>query len=46
MTAIVDSDQHLYESRSLWVDHIDPGLRDEALTIDRRRSRVSVADMA
>jgi predicted TIM-barrel fold metal-dependent hydrolase len=33
MTAIVDSDQHLYESRSLWVEHIDPGLRDEALTI-------------
>jgi predicted TIM-barrel fold metal-dependent hydrolase len=33
MTAIVDSDQHLYESRTLWVDHIDPGQRSEALAI-------------
>jgi predicted TIM-barrel fold metal-dependent hydrolase len=30
---IVDSDQHLYESRNLWVEHVDPGLRHEALTI-------------
>lgn len=33
MTAVIDSDQHLYESRTLWADHIDPGLRAEALTI-------------
>lgn len=31
---IVDSDQHLYEPRTLWRDHIDPGLRDEALRIE------------
>lgn len=33
MTHIIDSDQHLYESRSLWVDFIDPAARDEALTL-------------
>lgn len=31
---IVDCDQHLYEPRSLWRDHIDPSLRDEALRIE------------
>jgi hypothetical protein len=30
---IIDSDQHLYEYRDLWRDHIDPGRRDEALAI-------------
>ena len=30
---IIDSDQHLFESRSLWIDHIDPKLREEALRI-------------
>ena len=34
MSAIIDSDQHLYESRSCWRDHIDPALRDEALRIE------------
>ncbi|MEX0664696.1 MAG: hypothetical protein WD598_07980 [Acidimicrobiia bacterium] len=34
MTAIIDCDQHLYESRTLWRDHCDPALRDEALSID------------
>ncbi|BCO36626.1 hypothetical protein BMW24_015155 [Mycobacterium heckeshornense] len=33
MARIVDSDQHLYESRSLWADHIDPSARDEALSL-------------
>lgn len=33
MTQVVDSDQHLYEDRRLWVEHIDPGFRHEALTI-------------
>ena len=33
MTVIIDSDQHLYESRTLWAEHIDPALRDEALAI-------------
>lgn len=31
---IVDSDQHLYEPRTLWRDHIDPARRDEALRIE------------
>lgn len=34
MTAIIDSDQHLYESRTTWIDHIDPGMREEALRIE------------
>lgn len=33
MTTIIDSDQHLYESRTLWADHVDPGERAEALRI-------------
>ncbi len=33
MTTIIDSDQHLYESRTLWAEHIDPAFRDEALAI-------------
>jgi predicted TIM-barrel fold metal-dependent hydrolase len=31
---IIDSDQHLYESRTLWREHIDPAMRDEALRIE------------
>jgi predicted TIM-barrel fold metal-dependent hydrolase len=33
VSAVTDSDQHLYESRTLWADHIDPSRRDEALAI-------------
>ena len=33
MTVIIDSDQHLYESRTMWEEHIDPSLRHEALAI-------------
>ena len=33
MTVIIDSDQHLYESRTLWAQHIDPAFSDEALAI-------------
>ena len=33
MTHIVDSDQHLYESRSLWAEHIDPAAREDALSL-------------
>jgi len=33
MTAIIDSDQHLYERRTLWAEHIDPARRDDALSI-------------
>ena len=34
MTAIIDCDQHLYEARTLWVDHCDPAQRDDALRIE------------
>jgi predicted TIM-barrel fold metal-dependent hydrolase len=33
VTAVIDSDQHLYETRTLWADHIDPASRDDALSI-------------
>jgi hypothetical protein len=33
VTHIVDSDQHLYESRSLWAEHIDPAAREDALSL-------------
>ena len=32
--AIIDSDQHLYESRTLWQEHVDPAMRDDALRIE------------
>ncbi|HEX2381177.1 MAG TPA: amidohydrolase family protein [Acidimicrobiales bacterium] len=34
MPTVVDSDQHLYEPRSMWSDHIDPSMRDDALRLD------------
>jgi predicted TIM-barrel fold metal-dependent hydrolase len=34
MATIIDSDQHLYESRTLWRDYIDPNMRAEALRIE------------
>src|SRR2546423_148553 len=34
MTAILDCDSHLFESRTTWRDHIDPGMRDAALAIE------------
>ncbi len=33
MAPVVDSDQHLYEPRTMWRDYIDPGRRDDALGI-------------
>src|SRR3954453_12181998 len=33
MTLVIDSDQHLYETRNTWLDHIDPARRDDALRI-------------
>lgn len=30
---IIDCDQHLYETRSLWADHIDPSRRQDAIAI-------------
>jgi predicted TIM-barrel fold metal-dependent hydrolase len=34
VTGIIDSDQHLYEPRTMWIDHIDPGMRAEVLRIE------------
>ena len=31
---VIDSDQHLYETRTMWRDHIDPDRRDDALRIE------------
>jgi hypothetical protein len=31
---IIDCDQHLYESRTTWLDYCDPSMRDEALRIE------------
>jgi len=31
MAPIIDSDQHLYEYRNLWEEHIDPAMRAEAI---------------
>lgn len=31
---VIDSDQHLYESRSMWLDHIDPAHRADALGLE------------
>jgi predicted TIM-barrel fold metal-dependent hydrolase len=33
VTCVIDSDQHLYETRSLWADHIDPSDREESLAL-------------
>src|SRR2546421_12082917 len=33
VTITLDSDQHLFETRSLWRDHADPADRDAALQI-------------
>ena len=30
---VIDCDQHLYETRTTWRDHIDPAFRDDALHI-------------
>ena len=55
MAAIIDSDEHLFEPRSMWLDHIDPSMRDEALQLiddDRgftwltwRGERIELADV-
>lgn len=33
MAGIIDSDQHLYETRGLWREYIDPAAREEALEL-------------
>jgi predicted TIM-barrel fold metal-dependent hydrolase len=32
--AVIDVDQHLFEPRGMWREHIDPGLRDRSLAIE------------
>jgi predicted TIM-barrel fold metal-dependent hydrolase len=34
VATVIDSDQHLYETRTTWLDHIDPAHRDDALRIE------------
>lgn len=34
MAGIIDSDQHLFEARTLWRDHIEPAMRADALCIE------------
>jgi predicted TIM-barrel fold metal-dependent hydrolase len=34
VTTVIDCDQHLFESRALWRDHIDPAMRASALRIE------------
>jgi predicted TIM-barrel fold metal-dependent hydrolase len=33
MNTVIDSDQHLYETRSMWAEHIDPKWSEDALGI-------------
>jgi predicted TIM-barrel fold metal-dependent hydrolase len=33
MPVVIDSDQHLYEYRGMWREHIDPALRGDALEL-------------
>jgi hypothetical protein len=43
VTTVIDSDQHLYEYRGLWTDHIDPARRDDAIRfVDDRLGHVHV----
>ena len=44
--SIVDVDQHLYESRDLWADHIDPRLPGRRAGHRRRRPRPRLGDLA
>jgi hypothetical protein len=30
---VIDSDEHLYEPRTMWADNIEPGRRDDALSL-------------
>jgi predicted TIM-barrel fold metal-dependent hydrolase len=34
MARVIDSDQHLFEPRGLWADHVEPALRDEAIRFE------------
>jgi len=43
MAAVIDSDQHLYEYRGLWTEHIEPARRDDAIRfVDDRLGHVRV----
>jgi predicted TIM-barrel fold metal-dependent hydrolase len=55
VAAVVDCDQHLYEPRGLWAEHIDPERRDDALAVENdeagyawltwRGQRIQLADV-
>ena len=55
MSGIVDSDQHLYETRGMWRNYIDPAAREDALELvddrlgytwlDWRGRRLGIADV-
>ncbi len=34
MARVIDSDQHLFEYRGLWREHVDPGFGDEAIRFE------------
>ena len=37
MARVIDSDQHLFEYRGLWGEHVDPGFEDEAIRFEDDR---------
>jgi len=37
MPGVIDSDQHLFEYRGLWREHVDPGLEEEAIRFEDDR---------
>ena len=44
MNTVIDSDQHLYEYRGLWEQHIDPAMRGDAIRfVDDRLGHVRLA---
>jgi predicted TIM-barrel fold metal-dependent hydrolase len=44
MKPVIDSDQHLYEYRGLWAEHIDPALRGDAIRfVDDAQGHVRIA---
>ena len=38
---VIDSDQHLYETRTMWLDHIDPAHRDDVIAILAKHTRAT-----
>ena len=46
VTPVIDSDQHLYETRTTWLDHIDPAIARRRVAHRRRRARLPVVELA